>query len=74
MAGVRAHRGDKRELAERNQRIYALRKSGLTYATIAARFGLSKWRVCMIVEREEERRELDAMGGKCCQYISAEKA
>lgn len=54
VAVVRPQR-DKRELTERNQRMFAMRKAGLTFREIGATFNLTEVRAFMICKREEDR-------------------
>lgn len=49
---------DKRELTERNQRMYAMRQAGLTFREIAAAFGITDVRAFVICKREEDRETL----------------
>lgn len=50
---------DKRELTERNQRMFSMRRAGMTLCEIAAVFGISEVRVHVIVNRERDRQELE---------------
>jgi DNA-binding CsgD family transcriptional regulator len=43
-------------MAERDKEIHALRQSGLSYAAIAKRFGISRVRVRQICLRADERQ------------------
>jgi DNA-directed RNA polymerase specialized sigma subunit len=47
---------DKRELTERNQRMLAMHREGLTLREIGALFAVSGVRVFVICERETERQ------------------
>lgn len=49
---------DKRELAERNQQMFALHRDGKTLREIAIAFGVSVVRVHMIIQRERQRQIL----------------
>jgi len=57
-AAVRPNR-DKRELTERNQRMFTMRRDGMTLREIAAVFGVSEVRVFVICQRESDRQRLD---------------
>lgn len=52
---------DKRELTERNRQMAAARRSGKKLREIAITFGVSKVRVHVICEREQEREEFESV-------------
>lgn len=53
---------NRRELAERNQRMYAMRKAGVTFRAIAKTFDITDVRVFMICKREQARESKNIMG------------